>query len=118
MQGQDAEAFALDPNVLFVDQLLELYRAWVLRRLVYDCLAIEKLLASGELNERFDERVLEQLWAAGLGPRVSGAEFAQLQRYGVFREDVEYDAGRVRARGGSWIGADLADGASRARISA
>jgi acyl-CoA hydrolase len=103
---------------MFVDQLLELYRAGVLRRRVYDCLALEKLLASGELNERFDERVLEQLCAAGLGPRLSAAEFAQLQRYGILREDVEYDTARVRARGGSWISADLADGASRARISA
>jgi acyl-CoA hydrolase len=118
-QGGDAPFAAglFASTEMFVDQLLELYRAGVLRRPVYDCLALEKLLASGELNERFDERVLEQLWAAGLGPRVSGAEFAQLQRYGVFREDVEYDAGRVRARGGSWIGADLADAASRARIS-
>jgi acyl-CoA hydrolase len=101
---------------MFVDQLLELYRAGVLRRRVYDSLPVEKLLAAGELQERFDERVLELLVTAGLGPRLSATGFSELQRYGVFREDVEYEAGRVRARGGSWIAADLADTTSRARI--
>lgn len=103
---------------MFVDQLLELYRAGVLRRRVYDSLAIEKLLAAGQLDERFDERVLEQLGAAGMGPRLNDPEFTQLQRYGIFRDDVEFDAGRVRARGGTWIAADLSDAASRARLSA
>jgi len=101
---------------MFVDQLLELYRAGVLRRRVYDCLALERLLAAGQLNERFDEQLLQQLLAAGLGPRLDAAQFTQLQRYGVFRDDVEFDAGRVRAGGGAWITADLADAASRTRM--
>jgi acyl-CoA hydrolase len=103
---------------MFVDQLLELYRAGVLRRRAYDCLAIEKLLAAGRLEERFDARVLQLLAAAGAGPRLSEQEFSQLQRYGIFREDVDYEAGRVRARGGDWIVADLADAACRARLGA
>jgi acyl-CoA hydrolase len=103
---------------MFVDQLLELYRAGVLRRRAYDCLPLEKLLAAGQLNERFDEHVLEQLRAAGVGPRFSEEEFAQLLRYGILRDEVEFDAGRVRAPGGTWIAADLADAASRARIGA
>ncbi|HTD12617.1 MAG TPA: acetyl-CoA hydrolase/transferase C-terminal domain-containing protein [Steroidobacteraceae bacterium] len=103
---------------MFVDQLLELYRVGVLRRRVYDSLAIEKLLAAGELNERFDARVLQQLCAAGMGPRLTATDFAQLQRYGVFRDDVEFDAGRVRAGGGSWITADLGHAASQARMAA
>lgn len=101
---------------MFVDQLLELYRAGVLRRRVYDSLPVEKLLAAGELAERFDEHVLQLLVTAGVGPRLSAAEFSALQRYGVLREDVDYEAGRLRARGGSWIAADLADSSSRARI--
>jgi acyl-CoA hydrolase len=101
---------------MFVDQLLELYRAGILRRRVYDCLPLERLLASGALSERFDARILGLLAGAGVGPQLSGAEFAALQRYGVFREDVEFAAGRVRERGGQWIAADLADPASRARL--
>jgi acyl-CoA hydrolase len=101
---------------MFVAHLLELYRAGILRRRVYDSLAIEKLLAGGQISERFDAGILECLRKVGVGPLLSAAEFAELQRYGVFREDVEYDAGRVRERGGRWISADLADAASRTRM--
>jgi acyl-CoA hydrolase len=101
---------------MFVDHLLELYRAGILRRRVYDCLALERLLDSGAIGERFDGRILELLAAAGVGPRLTAPEFAQLQRYGVFREEVEYADGRMRARGGEWIAADLSDPPLRARL--
>ncbi len=101
---------------MFVDQLLELYRAGILRRRVYDSLPLERLLSSGQTLERFDERILGQLADAGAGPVLSRAEFAQLKFHGVFREDVEFADGRVRAAGGAWIAADLADPASRTRL--
>jgi acyl-CoA hydrolase len=101
---------------MFVAHLLELYRAGILRRRVYDSLAIEKLLAGGQISERVDAGILEWLRTVGVGPLLSAAEFAELRDHGVFREDVEYDAGRVRERGGSWISADLADAASRSRM--
>jgi acyl-CoA hydrolase len=101
---------------MFVAHLLELYRAGILRRRVYDSLVIERLLVAGEISERFDAGILERLTAVGVGPQLSAAEFSELQRHGVFREDVEYDTGRVRQRGGGWISADLADEASRRRI--
>jgi len=83
---------------LFVDQLLELYRAGVLRRRAYDSLPIERLLAGGE-PERFDATLLPKLLAAGVGPLLNEAQFTDLKRHGVFREEVEFDGGRVRARG-------------------
>src|SRR6266853_3823914 len=103
---------------MFVDQLLELYRAGILCRRVYDSLPLERRLSSGQTGERFDERILGLLAAAGVGPVLSSAEFAQLKYHGVFREDVEFVDGRVRAAGGAWIAADLADPASRARLAA
>jgi len=101
---------------MFVSHLLELQRAGILRRRVYDSLALERLLSSGRTGERFDESILEQLPAVGLGPRLGTAEFAELQRYGVFREDVEFAGGRVRVPGGAWITADLEDPTNRARL--
>src|SRR6266853_234594 len=50
---------------MFVDQLLELYRAGILRRRVYDSLPLERLLSSGQTGERFDARILGLLAAAG-----------------------------------------------------
>jgi acyl-CoA hydrolase len=101
---------------MFVDYLLELYRAGILRRQVYDCLALERLLAVGEVSERFDEHILERLAGAGAGPHLRAPEFATLQQYGVFLDTVQFDGGRVRLPGGEWIAADLGDAASRARL--
>jgi len=101
---------------MFVDYLLELYRAGILRRQVYDCLALERLLSMGDISERFDERILEQLAAAGAGPRLRASEFVTLQQYGVFLDAVQFDGGRVRLPGGEWTAADLGDAASRARL--
>jgi acyl-CoA hydrolase len=119
--GQDAFASGLfASSEMFVDGLLELYRAGVLRRQVYDCLPLEQLLAAGGagVGERFDERILERLAAAGAGPHLDAREFATLRHYGVFREDVEFDGGRVRTPGGDWVSADLSDAASRSRLAA
>jgi acyl-CoA hydrolase len=101
---------------MFVDYLLELYRAGILRRQVYDCLPLERLRAMGTIGERFDERILEQLASAGAGPRLDARQFTTLQHYGVFREEVQYNAGRVRVPGGDWVAADLTDAASRALL--
>jgi len=103
---------------MFVDQLLELYRAGVLRRRVFDCLPLERLLSSGEIAERYDESILERLASAGAGPRLSAGEFAELRHFGVFRADVEFANGRMRAPGGRWIAADLADPQARSCLAA
>ncbi len=102
---------------MFVDQLLELYRAGILRRRAYDSLPLERLLAAGHA-ERFDAAILPALRDVGVGPLLSEGEFADLKRHGVFREEVEFSAGRVRAPGGQWLRADLGDPASCARMAA
>jgi acyl-CoA hydrolase len=114
-----AEPFATGlfaSSEMFVDYLLELYRAGILRREVYDCLALERLLAAGSVGERFDEHILERLAAAGAGPRLTATEFATLQRYGVFLEAVQFESGRVRLPEGEWLAADIGDAACRTRL--
>lgn len=101
---------------MFVDQLLDLYRAGVLRRRVYDSLPIERLLASGQITERIEERVLEALVSAGVAPKLTDDAFRELREYGVFRRDAEFANGRMRAPEGAWIEADLSNAASRAQI--
>ncbi|HEY1491522.1 MAG TPA: acetyl-CoA hydrolase/transferase C-terminal domain-containing protein, partial [Steroidobacteraceae bacterium] len=90
-------------------------RAGVLRRRAYDCLALERALAAGQ-QERFGADILTALLAAGAGPKLDEAQFLDLRCHGVFREDTEFRAGRVRMPGGPWIEADLADPAARERM--
>jgi acyl-CoA hydrolase len=101
---------------MFVDYLIELYRAGILRRQVYDCLALERLLAAGRIGERFDAGILELLAEVGVGPRLLAEEFATLQHYGLFLDAVQFEDGRVRLPGGEWVAADLGDAVSRARL--
>ena len=100
---------------LFVDGLLELYRAGVLRRRAYECLALERALGAGQ-QERFGAEILQALLAAGAGPKLDEAQFLSLRCHGVFREDTEFSAGRLRSRGGAWIEADLGDPQACARM--
>ena len=102
---------------MFVDTLLELYRAGVLRRRVYDYLPLERLLARGQ-DERFGAQILAELAASGAGPRLSPEEFATLRHYGIFREEVQYRDGQVCAREGQWFPADLGDPGARSRLAA
>jgi acyl-CoA hydrolase len=103
---------------MFLDQMLDLVRAGVMRRRVYASLPLMRLLAAGRIEERFDAGILPALADAGVGPRLSAAEFDELRRCGVFRSDVAYRDGRVRARDGEWIAADLDDTAACRAIAA
>jgi len=103
---------------MFIDQLLDLYRAGVLSRRVYDSLPLEKLLAAGAIGHRLDERVLAALSTVGVGPLLSESQFKELQRFGVFKRDVEYSGGRLRAAEGEWIAADLSNAAACQKIAA
>ncbi|MCP5328180.1 MAG: acetyl-CoA hydrolase/transferase C-terminal domain-containing protein [Steroidobacteraceae bacterium] len=103
---------------MLVDQLLDLYRSGILRRRVYDSLPLMRLIARGQLEDRFDARILEDLPHVGIGPRLDAAQFAQLRHFGVFRQDCEWCDGRIRSPDGDWIEADLADRQAVAALAA
>jgi acyl-CoA hydrolase len=106
---------------MFVDQMLDLWRAGVLRRRVYDSLPLSRLIATGHIGatteagsgsvhaDRFDTRILADLVHVGVGPRLSAADFEELRHYGVFRAECRFDCGRIRTPEGDWIDADLGD---------
>ncbi len=57
------------PTEMFIDQLLDLFRAGVLSRRAYDSLPLERLLASGRhLDADRCEQVLEALTEVGRRP--------------------------------------------------
>lgn len=109
---------------MFVDQMLDLWRAGVLRRRVYDSLPLSRLIASGHIgaqvdgapgaapSDRFDARILDDLLHVGVGPKLTAAQFEELRHFGVFRADCAFDGGRIRAPEGDWIEADLANRAA------
>ena len=101
---------------MFVDQMLDLYRAGILRRRVYDYLPLQRALAANDSSTRVDAALLGGLLAAGAGPRLGAADFAALRAAGVFRGECRFEDGAIVSPDGSRIDADLGNPRSRAAL--
>jgi acyl-CoA hydrolase len=101
---------------MLVDQMLDLYRAGILCRRVYDHLPLMRLVASGRIGERFDASILEALPGAGAGPLLDEAGFDELRRHGVFRRETRWRDGKIVDGEGRASRPDLADPAVRAAL--
>jgi acyl-CoA hydrolase len=101
---------------MFVDGFLDLYRSGVLRRRVYDDLRIQQLLNMGAIGERIDEPFLAALAGAGFGSPLDEREFAQLQKFGVFRRDCRYAEGFIENAEGLCAAALLDTPAARREL--
>jgi acyl-CoA hydrolase len=101
---------------MFVDQMLDLYRAGILRRRVYDYLPLQRALAANGSNPRVDEALLDALLAAGAGPRLDSADVTALKAAGVLRSETRFENGVIVSPEGTRIDADLANAGSRAAL--
>ncbi|MDE2295206.1 MAG: hypothetical protein KGL36_07060 [Gammaproteobacteria bacterium] len=94
---------------MFLDGFLELYRAGILRRRVYDDVRVQRLLAAGTVGESVDGDFLRALPAAGFTSPLTRDDFGVLQRLGVFRTECRYDDGRLLGPDGEEVDARLDD---------
>src|SRR6185295_3550762 len=101
---------------MFVDQMLDLYRAGILRRRVYDYLPLQRALAVNGSNTRVDAALLDGLLAAGMNPSLDADDFAALQAAGVLRSECRFESGVIVSPDGTRIEADLGDPDSRAAL--
>ena len=101
---------------MFVDQMLDLYRAGILRRRVHDYLPLQRALATNGSNTRVDESLLEALLAAGAGPVLDAADVAALKAAGVLRSDTRFENGSIVSPEGVRIEPNLASAKVRAAL--
>lgn len=101
---------------MFVDQMLDLYRAGILRRRVYDYLPLQRALAANGSSTRVDEGLLEALLASGAGPVLDADDVAALRTAGVFRAETRFDRGHVISPDGNRLSPDLGDARARAAL--
>jgi len=101
---------------MFVDQMLDLYRAGILRRRVYDYLPLQRALAANGSSVRVDASLLEGLLAAGAGPRLDVSDFSALKAAGVLRGETRFDDGHIVSPEGVRIPADLSLPGTRAAL--
>src|SRR6187549_1565673 len=101
---------------MFVDQMLDLYRAGILRRRVYDYLPLQRALAANGSNPRVDAALLDGLLAAGAGPVLDAHDVAELCAAGVLRSECRFEDGFIVSPDGLRIEADLGNPRTRARL--
>jgi acyl-CoA hydrolase len=101
---------------MFVDQMLDLYRAGILRRRVYDYLPLQRALAANGSSTRVEPGLLDALLAQGAGPVLDAADVAALRAAGVFRGETRWDKGAIVSPDGNRLLPDLADAKARAAL--
>ena len=101
---------------MFVDQMLDLYRAGILRRRVYDYLPLQRALAANGSSTRVDEALLESLLANGAGPALGEPDVAALKSAGVLRSDTRFENGWLVSPDGVRIEANLGLAKTRASL--
>jgi acyl-CoA hydrolase len=101
---------------MFVDQMLDLYRAGILRRRVYDYLPLQSALAANGSNPRVDESLLAGLLAAGAGPALDAADVAALKAAGVLRSETRFEEGYIVSPEGARVAANIGSAKARAAL--
>jgi acyl-CoA hydrolase len=101
---------------MFVDQMLDLYRAGILRRRVYDYLPLQRALAANGSSSRVDEALLEALLACGAGPALGASDVAALKSAGVLRSETRFEEGHLVSPDGARIEANLGLASARAAM--
>ncbi len=97
---------------MLVNGFLDLYRSGILKRRVYSHPGIQRLLNAGRIGEAVTPATLEALVEDGIvSGRLTRADFDFLQSHGIFKKELTYEEGTIRA-GNALITADLADPAA------
>ncbi len=101
---------------MLVDVFMQLYRAGIIKRKVYDDKVIQALVNDGTLSETIDPGVLDRLLETGaLSEHLTREDFDRLQRFGIFRSDLTFSGGMIRSHKRSWP-ADLSRTENRQRV--
>jgi acyl-CoA hydrolase len=95
---------------MLVDGFLELYRSGILKRKVYQHAGLQKLLNEGVISEEVTSATLDALVNSGIiSVRLTAQDFVLLQKLGVLRPDLSYEANTIRLADDSVIPSDLND---------
>ena len=93
---------------MVMDGFMQLARAGILKRRVYDDLAIETALAHSDISDVLSYDVFARLRANNVLPdRIDARELTRLKRFGIVPDDAELADDRVRLSDGTALSIDL-----------
>jgi acyl-CoA hydrolase len=102
---------------MLVDGFLDLYRSGILKRKVYQHSGLQRLLNEERISEEVTPATLEVLLETEvISEWLTPQDFALLQKVGIFRQELDYEAGAIRLDDGTRISANLADESARNEI--
>ena len=118
--GEDRFARGLyGASEMVMDGFMHLRRAGILKREVFDDLALQRLLNAGAIGAVADAGTLDRLIEAEVvSTALDRPSLAWLQRYGLVDEQAVLHDGSLRLPDGTRIGADLLDRGHRALLAA
>lgn len=82
---------------MFVDAFMQMYKKGILKRKVYNNLAIEKLVFEGKLSEdNIPDNILELLYEKeGIHLRIREKDFEMLMEYGILKDGLTFKDGFI-----------------------
>ena len=122
--GEIAASGGLEPldhglygcSEMFVNGLLALAEAGLLRRRVYPHLRLQRLACSGALDEQGQPHSVQALVDAGLPAKLQPSDLAWLHDSGLLRGEIRLEKGELHLPDGSRVAADLSDPQAQAHL--
>ena len=98
---------------MLADGFLELYKNGILKRHVYDHVALQRLLNAGRIKEQVTPALLDVLIEAGvIHAQLTREDFAFLQAFGIFKPHLRLADEHILVGDGLRIGGNLSDTAN------
>ncbi|BHH82184.1 hypothetical protein LA52FAK_04730 [Desulforhopalus sp. 52FAK] len=82
---------------MFVDAFLQLYKSGVLKRKVYDCIPVMKLINNGKLTgDTIPDDIIESLLEIeGIHTILTVKDFKMLSKYGILKDGLTFKDGEI-----------------------
>ncbi len=102
---------------MLVDGFLDLYRSGILTRKVYQHAGLQELLNDSRIGHEVTPSMLDALIDAGIiSTQLTPADFALLQKFGILKQELDYDDGTIKLDKVVGLSADLANETARSEI--
>jgi acyl-CoA hydrolase len=94
----------LGASEMIVDGFMHLYKNGIVKKKVYDHIGLQRLLNAGKIKEVFNDDILSVLYKHKLiHERINLEDFNFLKKWGIFRDDIEFQAGQIHLKDGQSV---------------
>ncbi len=82
---------------MFVDTMIELYKAGIVKRRVYDDICIQRLVNEGKINSKITPEVLRYLMdELAIHQKLTPEDVLYLKKFGIFKQEVILEGDRLK----------------------